>query len=237
MVTVPKRELTAPEMQKMAMDLFNPEGKSPEIESLPKIEIVHAAQIFKMPGGSTTQVFRGAIIETYKCNAYWPEGLEESGGNQPPVCSSIDGISPDPLSEDIQAPGKVSQNGCLTCNWNKYGTDLKGGKGKACKNMRRLFILVDGYNLPLQLTCAPTSLKAFADISKDLYALGWPYQAGNMIFSLEKVATYSALKLDIADIEQDMTVLNNRVKMAKKFMSVMRGQEITLGEYMTGGGE
>ena len=43
------------------------------------------------------------------------------------------------------------------------GKLLGGGKGKACKNMRMLYILRSGESLPIQLALPPTSLKGYND--------------------------------------------------------------------------
>jgi len=232
MVTVPKRELTAPEMQKMAMDLFNPEGKMPEIDQLPKIKIVHEVQMFQLPGGTVSKEVCGCIIEAYICRNFWGEETEENKNEKkPPICYSPDGRSPSPLSEKIQCEGGVPQNGCINCALNKYGTDLKGGKGKACKETRKLFLLVGDYNLPLQLNCASKSLSAFSEYSTEMYGAGWPYQAGNVKLTLEKATrgkeVYSVLKISCVDIEQDILVMKQRAAIAKKFMDIMHRQEIT----------
>ena len=93
--------------------------------------------------------FRGVIIHSHRCNAYW-------GGsditNQPPECSSMDGIS------GVDSDGEVLC--CKDCDWNQFGSASKG-RGKACKNMQRLYIFVEGVPIPMLLTLPPTSLSAF----------------------------------------------------------------------------
>ena len=48
---------------------------------------------------------------------------------------------------------------CATCPMNQFGSDPKGGKGKACKEMRRLFILQKGDMYPSIMNVPPTSLR------------------------------------------------------------------------------
>lgn len=221
---IKQEEMSITETQKAAMDLFNPDGKAPEIDQLPAIKIIHAAQLFQMPGNNTIKEFTGRVIEAYQCNAWWEKSFEETGGGQLPDCSSFDGIKP---SDPDKAPGKD----CATCPLNQFGSDPKGSKGKACKNIRRLFILIDGYGLPLQLTCPPTSLKSFSPYVTDIRAVGWPYQAGVAKFSLEKVETYSVLKIELVGIEKDMDVIKKLVALRDEFMPVMHKQEIVFSEY------
>lgn len=70
-----------------------------------------------------------------------------------PLCSSMDG------KWGEGSPGGV----CEACELNHYRTDPKGGKGKACKNQRALYILRNGEYVPICLTLPPTSLTPFQD--------------------------------------------------------------------------
>lgn len=99
---------------------------------------------------TSVQAFSGIIIHNHKCNAYFDE---DSVGNSPPVCSSTDGVS-----GVNRESGEVCE--CKDCPYNEYGT-AKNGKGKACKNMHRLYILTEGSPIPIVLSLPPTSLKAF----------------------------------------------------------------------------
>ena len=94
----------------------------------------------------------GVIIYNHATNAYWPAGGEYDD-NVPPMCSSMDGKT------GYGLPGGA----CAVCEMNQYGTDLGGGKGKACKNMRTLYILRSGEAMPIQLSLPPTSIRPFND--------------------------------------------------------------------------
>lgn len=128
-------------------------------------------QRIKIPGGGTLQfempsddpdnpvyskTIEGVIIYNHPASAYWPEGAEYDD-NVSPLCSSVDGKT------GYGDPG----GDCNLCPWNQYGTgtDAKGNpsKGKACKNMRHLYILQNGEYMPVLLALPPTSLKAFND--------------------------------------------------------------------------
>jgi phosphoglycerate-specific signal transduction histidine kinase len=46
---------------------------------------------------------------------------------------------------------------------------MGGGKGKACKNMRTLYILRSGEAMPIQLSLPPTSLRPFTDFMNSVF--------------------------------------------------------------------
>ena len=99
-------------------------------------------------------------------NAWWSKPF--TGENNPPDCSSVDGVTGS-CSEEIHKAYGVG-GACGKCPKNKYGSEVKQngdkGKGKACKNMRRIFILREGEMLPWMVAVPPTSLTAFEDYSK-----------------------------------------------------------------------
>jgi hypothetical protein len=96
-----------------------------------------------------SKYLEGVILFNHASGAYWPEGSEYDE-NSTPLCSSVDGKT------GYGAPGGA----CAVCELNRFGTD---GKGKACKNMRVLYLLRDGEYMPIQLTLPPTSIRPFSD--------------------------------------------------------------------------
>lgn len=119
----------------------------------------------KIPGGGTlqfeltgenpdepeyTKSIEGVLMYTHLANAYWPAGSEYDD-DAPPMCQSVDGKA------GHGTPGGL----CQDCMLNRYGTDGNGGNGKACKNMRMLYILRSGESLPIQLALPPTSLNGY----------------------------------------------------------------------------
>ena len=93
----------------------------------------------------------GVILYHHLANAYWPEGSEYDD-NVPPFCQSFDG------KQGYGEPGGV----CAACAFNQFGSTANGS-GKACKNMRQIYLLRSGEYLPLQLSLPPTSLRPFND--------------------------------------------------------------------------
>ena len=93
----------------------------------------------------------GVILHHHFANAYWPDGSEYDD-SVPPFCQSFDG------KQGYGAPGGV----CAACAFNQFGSTANGS-GKACKNMRQVYLLRSGEYLPLQLSLPPTSLRPFND--------------------------------------------------------------------------
>ena len=93
----------------------------------------------------------GVILYHHPMNTYWAE--QYSGNNAPPDCAAMDGKC-----------GLVKETGerrtCEACPHNQFGTG-PNGIGKACKNLRRLYILRGGNPIPVVFTLTATSLKSF----------------------------------------------------------------------------
>ena len=59
----------------------------------------------------------------------------------------------------------------MDCPYNQYESDPNGGKGKACKNMRSLYILESGKPMPINLLLSPTSLKAYSNFVQSAFLM------------------------------------------------------------------
>lgn len=122
------------------------------------------AVAFEIPGDDPEEPeyrkeLEGVIVWHHKANAYWSDGLDSSGN--PPDCSSSDGISGEGL------PGGL----CEHCPHNQFGSG-EGGRGKACKNMFRLYLLLENGIFPIVLTLPPTSLGAWKTYRTSLIMKG-----------------------------------------------------------------
>ena len=67
----------------------------------------------------------------------WYENGYVEGSNAAPDCSAANGLKP-----DAGVP-KPQHTVCATCPKNQWGSDPRGGKGKACGDSRRLATSVD----------------------------------------------------------------------------------------------
>ncbi|HHW26224.1 MAG TPA: hypothetical protein GXX23_02660 [Firmicutes bacterium] len=90
----------------------------------------------------------GIIVDRYPVNAYWPDKF--AGASNPPQCVAMDGRT------GVGDPG----GNCATCPHNQWGSD-QDSKGKACKNLHRIYILPPGDIMPLLIALPPTSLANF----------------------------------------------------------------------------
>lgn len=93
----------------------------------------------------------GIIVDHYPVNAYWAN--EYSGQGVPPDCASLDG------KRGAGDPG----GSCAVCRLNQWGSDPKSGRGKACKNITRVYILAEGNALPILVPLPPTSKGNFGE--------------------------------------------------------------------------
>jgi len=123
----------------------------------------------------------GVVVFTHRLSGYWPNAYGSSNNPEDklPACASMDG-----KTGVVQQTGEVIT--CETCPWNQYGTakDQAGNqaRGKACKNMRRLYILMDGDPNLYLLTVPPTSIR---DVNNQLAKIA-PYADKVITLSLEK---------------------------------------------------
>jgi len=130
----------------------------------PKVEILHqgTAAFRLVDSDEIMKNFKAVIIHVEPQRAFWTKSIGEAGseGGTPPDCWSRDGIAPD---QTAQLPQNEK---CGPCEKNQWGSDVKKdgtmGRGKACKEIRRLFIMIEGHMAPYWMPTPPTSLRALA---------------------------------------------------------------------------
>ena len=113
---------------------------------------------FELPGDTPDAPryepsFTGVILSARFVNAYWDHPFGEAGASKTPVCASMDGLS------GYDADG--AEHVCRVCPWNKMGS-RDGGRGKACRNMVQLLIMMEGEPLPVELKVPPMSVQNYA---------------------------------------------------------------------------
>lgn len=96
----------------------------------------------------TVAEITGIILDRYPVNAFWPDRF--AGASNPPQCVAMDG------REGVGNPGGL----CARCPNNQWGSD-EDGRGKACKNLHRIYVLPPGDIMPLLIALPPTSLANF----------------------------------------------------------------------------
>jgi len=107
---------------------------------------------------------------------YYPGGYVE-GSTESPTCTSMDGITPNPQSEAVQAPS------CAVCPQNVYGSRISddGKKMKACSDSRRIAVIPEGdfknevYGGAMLLRIPAGSLTNLSVYGKKMKNVGFPY--------------------------------------------------------------
>lgn len=141
--------------------------------------------------------FEGVILSANFVNAYWERSFGE-GGDKTPTCMSTDGIS----GWDMDGLEHV----CKTCPRNRMGSK-DGGRGKACRNMVQLMILLEGEPLPVTLRVPTMSVPNYVRyVAGTLTPRGLqPYQVTTK-FSLMKATNSNGV-----DYSQIMFTCTGRV--------------------------
>lgn len=129
-----------------------------------KIKIPSAGAItFEVPGADgepdAVKEFSAVILYQHPIFCYYKS--KYTGGSNQPDCSSFDG------RRGTGEPGGE----CRICPLNQYETAGEG-KGKACKNRRRIYVLREGEVFPMLLSLPTGSLKEFTNYLKRLLTRG-----------------------------------------------------------------
>lgn len=172
------------------------------------------------------------VIFTHRVNGFWSGSYGDDDQNKIPICSSIDGKT----GMNIET-GEIES--CENCPYNQFGsaTDQKGDqtKGKACKNMRRIYMMMDGDPNFYLLTVPPTSIK---DVNKQLTKIiagGTPYTSLVLKFTLEKVKNSAGIEYSKVVIKKAGTlpseVSATAQEVRRQIKEQYQGMAITLDEY------
>ena len=118
------------------------------------------SQIWEVPsadGIEPVKEISGILLHHQSVRSYWIETVEDGGdSNAPPDCASDDGNMGIPNTTEEVAYGGV----CEECPMSQWGSSTKSPNGKACKQMKNVFLLQDGKVLPLLVRIPPSSLLA-----------------------------------------------------------------------------
>ena len=95
----------------------------------------------------------GVILDHHPVNSRWKEAY--NGSEEKPLCSSYDGKK----GVEVETGAIID---CAECPYNEFGS-AEDGRGKACKNSHRIYVLRESNPVPLVLTLPPTSIKYARD--------------------------------------------------------------------------
>lgn len=154
-------------------------------------------------GTEAAKDFSGVVIEQQIQRVYWPD-RGENKDPEPPACSSDVGGY-----KGFGEPGGL----CADCQFNQWGSDPKGGRGKACKEVRVLFLARNGAILPDVMILPPTSIKPWRQFCQRLLKRRVPLYKVGVSFTLDvdknadnqkysKVAPSIIGRLNDADLAQ-----------------------------------
>lgn len=132
--------------------------------------IDHRSRMFRNDLGELLSELKGVVIYFHRARGQWVEG-EKS-----PRCSSMNGV------QGTNAEGK--QINCATCPLNPQVNGRWGDKDN-CKELKRLFVLLEGERYPILLTLPPTSLKPWDQFESAVRRRGKALISFYTIFGLD----------------------------------------------------
>ncbi|MGN0706600.1 MAG: hypothetical protein ACI4JC_01190 [Faecalibacterium sp.] len=174
----------------------------------------------------------GVIIFTHRMNGYWPNAFGSSANPEDkiPLCSSMDGET----GVNIKT-GVISE--CEHCPYNQYGSDPNGGKGKACKNMRRIYLMRSGDPNIYLLTVPPTSIKEVSNALARIVNSGIPYNNLIVGFKLAKAANAKGISYATVTIDKrgilPATVAETAKAMYRQIKAKYKEMTITMDDYVS----
>ncbi len=165
----------------------------------------------------------GIIVDHYPVNAYWPDSF--GSGTNPPQCSALDACT------GVGDPGGL----CAKCPLNQWGSDGEG-RGKACKNLHRLYVLPVGEILPLLIAAPPTSLTNIAGYMRLLTSKAKkPHWAVLTRIKLEKASNKDGVSYSRIALSRAGNVPVEKLAELKKYIEelrpLMRTVEIQTDDY------
>jgi hypothetical protein len=177
---------------------------------------------FTLPDGSANDgPMTCVVLDWVSANTYF-EGLYNPQNIQPPACFAI-AREPSKAAPSANAP-KQQHTDCSSCPKNEWGSDPQGGKGKACKNTRRLLIVPSSATektQPWVISVSPTGLKHFDKYVNTLADVGThPIQVLTDI-SFEASEAFPSLRFAVVEKHDNLNVM---------WALKERGEEILLQE-------
>ena len=200
---------------------------------------------------------RGIVLLSRTVRGYWPD----KDGEDVPFCSSGDGrigyVSESPLAETRKAAEtarhlhlELTNNrhpdgryDCARCPLNQWGSAHQGGagKGKGCKEMRRLLFLPDGWTMPALFALPPTSVTTWDAYYTGLRTRRQRFWSCRTEFSLEDAKSdgghaYCTVKPTKVDSGLTMAELEMAVQVRDHFRNLFVGLDIDDDYAMNGNG-
>lgn len=168
-------------------------------------------KIFSLPDGTTSPGPLACVILDWRIDHEYYDKPYNSQNPVPPVCWALSPQNAG-LTPSERAP-KPQAETCAGCEKNKFGSAATG-KGKACKNMRRIAVVpadATAETEPMLLFASPTATGIF-----DSYVTG--LAAGDEGQSSLEVITHVAFK---ADTDYPTLVFGKPVPLSDEKLGIM----------------
>ena len=162
----------------------------------PKISIKGSR--FRIKEGDTETVLDSTNLDVVVVGAnprlskaWYAKAYDKDAEPAAPDCYSLDGVSPDPESEDPQ------NNLCASCPRNSWGSKVtdSGQQVKACADKKRLAVVsADDASGPIYLLeVTPAALKGLNQYQKELSVRGIPPEIVKTRISFDTIASFPKL--------------------------------------------
>jgi hypothetical protein len=146
------------------------EAQRSRVEGPSSARISTAGKLFTLPDGRTSQGPLSLVTLDWRITHAYYTGIYDPAKPKSPDCWAISetvNCAPDPAK--VKTPKHSS---CNSCPFNEYGS---AGRGKACKETRRLAVApLDAQvgDKPFLLEASPTAIKSFEGLVTALAAKG-----------------------------------------------------------------
>lgn len=208
---------------------------------------------FQFNSGEMEATLTGVVALAQTVRGYWPTDKITS---LPPLCSSPNGQSGYWSNVDDQKQIQQAQQtalphraiellsyrdqefpesfDCKSCVMNQWGSAPGGGRGKGCKEMRRLLIILDGHTMPAVLTLPPTSLKNYDEFFSGIVGMGQKYWLTRIELTQTKVE--GEYPHGIVNFKRDPQSLDPEqiravIAIRQAYESLIKERPVTSGEY------
>ena len=238
------------------MELLVQESDESETIELERVKIATGGKEKFDRDDDLTDSITGIIVSAQTARGYW----ESEGTKGTPFCSSVDGkfgevsadVTPDsarlvaanelakphPYAAD-QTEGNRIVNCKTNCPLNKWGSDRKGGAGKACKETRRLLIQEEEKRIPVILSLSPTSLKPFKAYATKMTGDKSAFFAVVTELGVKEQSSTGGFDYGIVTLKkkEDLTldVVKEVIALQKSYAEHLRDLAVTGDDYEEGG--
>ena len=154
----------------------------------PQLKIPAAGQLFFEVDEEPVKELVGVIVHHGPRSQYYATDFD--GANNPPDCSSNDGITGYKRVETEDGEADYIECKCADCAFSKFGSDRKGA-GKACKEKHQLYLACSGRLVPFSFLLPVSSSGVFNTYVTKLFSRGKFVDEVLTSISLEKATSKS----------------------------------------------